>query len=407
VAATIAVVMTDIKKVLAYSTVSQLGYMMLALGVGGWVAGLFHLMTHAFFKALLFLCSGSVIYGCHHEQDMRRMGGLFPKMRVTAITMAIGVLAIAGMPLFTGWYSKDSILAQAFGYAAVHREHLLLFVLPLGTAGVTAFYMARMWFMTFTGPPRDEHVFEHATESPWTMTVPLCALGACSIVAAWGWPVWNAKASWLEHNLHHAQPVSVLAQFGHLPRVLTESGDVLEEGEEWAWARDVDRNERLIGDRNHALAGNLALGLVALGGVFASLLYFYRVLDPEEAKAQFPRLHAFLTDKWGFDTLYSAVVVRPALVVASWLRAFDLTVIDGIVNGVARGTVRVAKGGGRFDNGIVDGLVNLLADVIFAAGARLRNVQTGYLRSYILFLVLAAVGIFVLLSYLVTMAAAG
>ncbi len=108
--------MTDIKKVLAYSTVSQLGYMMLALGVGGWVAGLFHLVTHAFFKALLFLGSGSVIYGCHHEQDMMKMGGLYRKMKITALTMLMGVLAIAGLPLFSGWYSKDAILSSAFGF---------------------------------------------------------------------------------------------------------------------------------------------------------------------------------------------------------------------------------------------------------------------------------------------------
>ena len=120
VAATIAMVMTDIKKVLAYSTVSQLGYMMLALGVGGWAAGLFHLITHAFFKALLFLCSGSVIYGCHHEQDMRKMGGLFKKMPITAITMLIGVLAISGIPLFSGWYSKDAVLAAAYGFVMTH-----------------------------------------------------------------------------------------------------------------------------------------------------------------------------------------------------------------------------------------------------------------------------------------------
>src|SRR5262249_6255101 len=120
VAATIAIVMTDIKKVLAYSTVSQLGYMMLALGVGGWVAGLFHLVTHAFFKALLFLGSGSVIYGCHHEQEMTKMGGLYRKMPITALTMLIGCLAIAGTPLFSGWYSKDAILVQALGYSVVH-----------------------------------------------------------------------------------------------------------------------------------------------------------------------------------------------------------------------------------------------------------------------------------------------
>ena len=150
-AATIAVVMTDIKKVLAYSTVSQLGYMMLALGVGGWAAGLFHLITHACFKALLFLGSGSVIYGCHHEQDMRKMGGLYPKMKITALTMLMGVLAIAGIPLFSGWYSKDAVLAGAHGFVTVYNQHFLLFLLPLATAGLTTFYMFRMWFMTFTG----------------------------------------------------------------------------------------------------------------------------------------------------------------------------------------------------------------------------------------------------------------
>ena len=216
VAATVAVVMTDIKKVLAYSTVSQLGYMMLALGVGGWMAGLFHLVTHAFFKALLFLGSGSVIYGCHHEQDMRKMGGLFPKMKITALTMLVGVLAIAGIPLFSGWYSKDSILAQALGFSYVHRQHLLLFLLPLVTAGLTTFYMFRMWYMTFAGTPRDHHVYEHATESPWLMTAPLVALAVCSLAVAWGWPIWDAKASWLEHQLHHAQPNSVIADFGHV-----------------------------------------------------------------------------------------------------------------------------------------------------------------------------------------------
>ena len=189
VAATIAIVMTDIKKVLAYSTVSQLGYMMLALGVGGWAAGLFHLLTHAFFKALLFLGSGSVIYGCHHEQEMTKMGGLCPKMPITALTMLIGVLAIAGTPLFSGWYSKDAILANAFGFIRVHPEHLLLFLLPLVTAGITTFYMFRMWFMTFTGEPRDHHVHEHAHESPWLMTVPLVLLAVCSMCVAWGWPV--------------------------------------------------------------------------------------------------------------------------------------------------------------------------------------------------------------------------
>ncbi len=252
--------MTDIKKVLAYSTVSQLGYMMLALGVGGWVAGLFHLLTHAFFKALLFLGSGSVIYGCHHEQEMTKMGGLFPKMKITALTMLVGVLAIAGIPLFTGWYSKDAILAQAFGFIYVHPQHLLLFLLPLVTAGITAFYMFRMWFMTFTGKPRDQHVYEHAHESPWLMTVPLIVLAVCSVCVAWGWPVWDAEASWLEHNVHHAQHHAVMADFGNIDFAQSE-----EHGEYWVVAKQEAENERLYAFHNHHLAGNLALALVAIG----------------------------------------------------------------------------------------------------------------------------------------------
>jgi NADH-quinone oxidoreductase subunit L len=397
VAATIAVVMTDIKKVLAYSTVSQLGYMMLALGVGGWVAGLFHLLTHAFFKALLFLGSGSVIYGCHHEQEMTKMGGLFPKMKITALTMLAGVLAIAGIPLFTGWYSKDAILAQAMGYIHVHPQHLLLFLLPLGTAGLTAFYMARMWLMTFTGPPRDEHVYEHAHESPWVMTVPLIVLAVCSVGVAWGWPIWDAEKSWLGHNVHHAQHHAVLADFGHVEA----------EEEYWAVAKADEQNERLYAHQSHQTAGLLALGLVAIGIVFAGLIYWKGVLDPAEAKEQFSRLHAFLMDKWRFDWLYSVMVVRPALVVGHWCKAFDLGVIDGIIHAVARFGVLLSKWGGLFDNGVVDGLANLIGNVTYWVGARLRSVQTGFLRSYVLFLVLAAVGIFIVLSYLVRMATAG
>jgi NADH-quinone oxidoreductase subunit L len=402
VAATIAIVMTDIKKVLAYSTVSQLGYMMLALGVGGWVAGLFHLLTHAFFKALLFLCSGSVIYGCHHEQDMLKMGGLYPKMKITALTMLTGVLAIAGIPLFTGWYSKDAILAQALGFVYVHPQHLFLFLLPLMTAGITAFYMSRLWCMTFLGKPRDKHVYEHAHESPWTITTPLVVLAVCSVCVAWGWPIWDAEASWLEQNIHHAQHHAVLADFGNIDYSASE-----DHGEYWVVAKKAEENERLYAYYNHHLAGNLALGLVAIGIVFAGLIYWKRLLDPAEAKEQFPGIHTFLMDKWRFDWLYSVAVVRPALVVGHWLAWFDLRVIDGIIHGVAYFGVLLSKWDGLFDNNVIDGLVNLVGNVTYDVGARLRNVQTGFLRSYVLFLVIAAAGIFMVLAYFVRMAAAG
>jgi NADH-quinone oxidoreductase subunit L len=399
VAATIAVVMTDIKKVLAYSTVSQLGYMMLGLGVGGWAAGLFHLITHACFKALLFLGSGSVIYGCHHEQEMTKMGGLYPKMKITAITMLIGVLTIAGLPLLSGWYSKDAILANAFGYVSVHRQHGLLFALPLATAGITTFYMFRMWLMTFSGEPRDEHVHEHAQESPWLMTVPLIVLAGLSVCVAWGWPITDATQSHLEHHLHHAQPSAVLADFGH----------VKAEGETWpeVAARAGHRSERLAAHENHSLAGMLALVLVVLGITFALLIYRYKVLDPAEAKEQFPGIYAFLVNKWYFDRIYSVLLVRPAMIVARAFRTFDLKCIDGVLHAIARWTVGLARINGKFDNGFIDYLVNLVGRTTYRVGAWTPNVQTGFLRSYVLFLVLAAIGLFAALAYFAATATAG
>jgi len=393
VAATIAIVMTDIKKVLAYSTVSQLGYMMLALGVGGWVAGLFHLVTHAFFKALLFLGSGSVIYGCHHEQDMLKMGGLYPKMKITALTMLIGVLAIAGIPTFSGWFSKDAILAEALGFVHVNRQHGLLFLLPLMTAGITTFYMFRMWLLTFTGKPRDHHVFEHAGESPGVMTVPLIVLAFFSWVVAWGSNPLNPEKSYLEEQIHHAQHLSVTADFGMVAGAGEAAGEHTETVEHFT-------------HEYHALAGYLALGIVLLAIIFAFVVYWFKVLDPAEAKEQFPGVHRFLWNKWYFDELYSAILVRPALTVAGWARGFDINVIDGTVDFLGRATVRISSWNGKFDLGIVDGLVNLTGNVIFGIGYSFRRLQTGYLRSYVLFLVLAAIGFFAVLSYFVAKTAA-
>jgi NADH-quinone oxidoreductase subunit L len=323
------------------------------------------------------------------------MGGLYPKMKVTALTMLAGVLAIAGIPLFSGWYSKDAILANALGYVVVNPRHLLLFLLPLMTAGITTFYMFRMWFMTFTGEPRDHHVHEHAKESPWVMTVPLIILAFFSVTVAWGWPVWQAEASALEHHIHHAQHPSVIADFGGVgdePLLGPTMGTV-----------------RHYAHQYHHLAGALATGVVLLAIVFAAVVYWRRVqvLDPADAREQFPGVHAFLSNKWYFDELYSAVLVRPALVVARWARSFDLRFIDGIVNGLGGLGVLLSRWGGIFDARIIDGIVNVTADAFYAVGGRLRAVQTGYLRSYVLFLVLAAVGIFVLLTYLVTRAVAG
>ena len=244
-AATIATVQTDIKKVLAYSTVSQLGYMMLALGVGGWAAGLFHLLTHACFKALLFLGSGSVIIGMHHEQEMTKMGGLRAKMPITALTMLIGVLAIVGMPLLSGWYSKDAVLSAALGFSMANDGHWLLFVLPLCTVVLTGYYMTRLWFLTFAGEPRDKKLHRDAKESSWLLTLPLILLAILSIGVGWGWPIWNAESSLLLHHLEELQPdvVSSMMKKAHVQAErnhLTAGGLALLAailGVGWAWSR--------------------------------------------------------------------------------------------------------------------------------------------------------------------------
>lgn len=393
VAATIAVVMTDIKKVLAYSTVSQLGYMMLALGLGGWVAGLMHLVTHAFFKALLFLGSGSVIYGCHHVQEMPRMGGLFPKMKITALTMLVGVFAIAGIPLFSGWYSKDAIVAQALGYGVVHPEHFLLTLLPFLTAGITTFYMFRMWFMTFAGKPKDHHVYEHAHETAWQMTVPLILLAIMSVIVAWpvGKPLWIATESELEHQIHHAQPLAVIADFGGIPGKEVLSNIAI----------DTATSPIYVGYTLHDLAGLLALATVIVGFGFAAAIYWFQVFNPKDVADHVKSVGAFLANKWHFDELYSSVLIRPSLIIAHWCRAFDTYVIDGTIHAVAKSTVWFSNIGGLFDKYVIDGLVNLLAAVCAKVGTHFRRAQTGYLRSYVLFLVLATVSIWVVLSLLV------
>ena len=291
--------------------------------------------------------------------------------------MLIGLLAIAGIPLFSGWYSKDAILAHAYGFFHEHPQHFLLILLPLLTAGITAFYMFRMWLLTFAGEPRDKHVYEHAHESPWLMTLPLILLAILSFAVAWGWPLYDAEASILDSNIHHSQPASVAVDFSH----------VIENAQTF-----------------HSVVGYVALAIVAVGILFASLLYYSRVLDPADAKEQFPGVYRFLWNKWYFDELYSAILVRPALAVAQWCRAFDFGVIDRTVDALARFTVRLSRWDGEFDLGIIDGLANLTGRVIYASGARLRGVQTGYIRSYVLFLVLAAIGIFFVLTYLMSLA---
>ena len=380
VAATIAVVATDIKRVLAYSTISQLGYMMLAIGVGGWIAGLFHLITHAFFKSLMFLSSGSVIVGCHHEQDMSRMGGLARKMPITAIAMLVGVIAISGLAVpglavaiaFSGYHSKDAIIATALAFQKLNSVHFLLFFIPLLTAGITAFYMFRLWFFTFAGKPRDPHVYEHCKESPVVMTAPLIVLSFFAIFVAVG-----GSEGPLYNLLLNSEPAGVAEGL--------TAGTV---------GISLPTHEHI--HAAHSSAGAMALLAAFAGLVLAAVIYWVRAIDPADIARQLRGVHGFLIEKWQFDNLYEAMFVRPTLIVARWFAAFDRRVIDGILHSLSYATIDVSRLDRRFDEGVIDGLVNVMADAIFATGRSFRVVQTGSLRQYVMFIALGVVALFAL-----------
>lgn len=389
VAATIALVVTDIKRVLAYSTISQLGYMMLAIGVAGWGAGLFHLVTHAFFKSLMFLCSGSVIAGCHHVQEMPRMGGLRRKMPITAYTMLIGVIAISGLAIpvlnigLSGFYSKDEIVASAMAYSEANRVHFLLFVTPLVTAGITAFYMFRLWFLTFYGEPRDQHVYDHCHESPRIMTTPLIALSILAASCAW---------SWGTSGTGNEGPLFKLIAFSEtVPSTEAVTLNGLTIPSHQGHHSDVHAV--------HGKAGLLALIAAFTGAIFAYLMYGSRVINPAEIRRQLPGVYDFLIDKWRFDVLYDAMFVRPVHIVSAWCADFDKKVLDGILHASASVTVLVARWDRLFDETMVDGLVNMVGSVTRSVGYSLRVVQTGRLRQYVMWI---AVGVVVLFGVLFT-----
>ncbi len=390
VAATIAIVATDIKRVLAYSTISQLGYMMLGIGVAGWGAGLFHLVTHAFFKSLMFLCSGSVIAGCHHVQDMRQMGGLRRKMPITAYTMLVGVIAIAGLAIpgssylfgqpiaFSGFHSKDAIVASALAFAQMNPNsiHNLLFITPLVTAGITAFYMFRLWFMTFTGPAKDEHVYDHAHENPAIMTIPLVVLAFLAAGCALG-----GEEGWLYKLLAYSEAVPA-------------EGTVVS-----------NRVASLVLPGHHAVhavhgtAGTLALIAAFAGTGIAYLIYCARVVNPDDIRRNAGGVYDFLVDKWRFDTLYDVMFVRPVHIVGAWCQAFDKRVLDQILHSTTAVGLFVARWDRWFDEGMIDGLVNLVAQSTGSFGRSLRNFQTGQLRHYVMWI---AVGVVVLFAAFIT-----
>lgn len=394
-AATIAITATDIKRVLAYSTISQLGYMMLGLGVGAWLAGILHLFTHAFFKSLLFLCSGSVIHAVH-TNDMRQMGGLRKKMPYTAYTMLVGCCAIAGFGIpfigsgigFSGFYSKDAIIAQlaSFRNANDAGAHSILYYAAAGGAAITAFYMFRLWYMTFAGEPRDHHRYDHAHESPPVMYVPLVILAVFAVTVAWTLPFTNLS---LANILEEARPVGAI-----------------DPGLVWNNVIHPAEHESHTG-AVHIEASIVAISTALFGFFLATLFYGWRVLNPNDVRQQFPRLYQFLVNKWYFDELYQIVFVRPVFIVSNVVAAFDKKVIDRLIDKLAAGVVALANIDDAIDRYFVDGSINLVSGWTYSIAVALRKVQTGRLREYVMFIVIGTVVLFVLASFALRYAIAG
>jgi NADH-quinone oxidoreductase subunit L len=336
-AATIAIKQNDIKKVLAYSTVSQLGYMFLGLGVGAYTGAVFHVMTHAFFKALLFLGAGSVIHAMHHEQDIRKMGGLKKYMPITHITFLLACLAIAGIPPFSGFFSKDEILMAALA------KNPIYYYLGLGGALMTAFYMFRLYTLTFLGGFRGTHEQEHHLhESPSAMTIPLIVLAILSVVGGWvGIPELFAKDA---HSLEH-----FLAPIFAASTAIAEQPH-LEASQEWIY---------LLG----------STGLIAVVIIYA--IYSYKKYEPTTEEST--GLGIVLENKWYVDELYDAIVVNPLNEVAGFFKNY-------------------------IEKYLIDGAVNAVGKLVGYGSRQLRLLQSGQVGNYLLIMVLAIV-VFVLVWF--------
>jgi NADH-quinone oxidoreductase subunit L len=336
-AATIGLVQSDIKKVLAYSTVSQLGYMFLACGVGAFGAGIFHLMTHAFFKALLFLSAGSVIHAVGGNQDMWEMGGLGKKIKITFYCMLFGTIAIAGFPPFAAFFSKDSILFAAFNYETNGKA---LYAVGLLAAVLTSFYMFRLIWLTFFGEPRYDEHHVHVHESPFNMTVPLMILAVLSLVGGWvaAPALWGGK----DYFAEFLSPVFGAAEAG--------GGEA---------ARSLEHTLSIV-----------AVVAAAIGLAVAIWMYNKKV-----SRGTSQGLHKLLYNKYYVDELYFGAVVNPLIWLSTHVlwKLIDAGTIDGAVNGVAKGATAIGDG--------------------------LRHTQSGNTRSYAVWVIVGAIVIFAIIFW--------
>jgi NADH-quinone oxidoreductase subunit L len=427
-AASIALTQNDIKKVLAYSTVSQLGYMIMALGAGAFSAGFFHLTTHAMFKACLFLGSGSVIHAMHHSlhhlhdhhtdpQDMRNMGGLLKKMPITGWTFIIATLAISGIPLMSGFMSKDEILAGTTAYSSLQGG--IAVVLPwfgFGVAMMTAFYMWRQVFMTFFGKPRKPEIYEHIHEPPKAMVIPLIILaslsfwfwyGANPIDPANGWfmKTWAATPAQIV-------PENTAPKFAHAGGEAAHGAEAHEAAPEAHTAEEhgavtlqhmaLAEHQEVIEHKTHEVAGmGMIISIVvALTGIaLAWFLYLKNTTLAGKIATTFKPLYNFSLNKWYIDEFYDFAFVGSFMLIARSCAWFDTNIVDGMVNGVGKLTILVANIGGWIDKYIVDGLVNLVAGISQIIGLAFRSFQTGKIQTYMAWVLFGVVTICALLAW--------
>lgn len=384
-AAILAIRQTDLKKVLAYSTLSQLGYMVMAVGVGAFTASFMHLITHAIFKACLFMASGSVIYAMHHEQDMGHMGGLRKKLPITFAAMLITTLAISGVPAFSGFVSKDMILAGALGYGYFDNSaHILLPIFGFLTAGLTAFYMFRLIFKTFFGHPHDQEHYDHAHEGGWNMWLPLVILAALSIAVVFTGSltgglvgsadqVFGGAAQWFTHLVQAPQIHGVGgAHAEHLEHAVHEA---------------------------HHPAMVLSIVLALVGIFFSYLVYGSHKISADRLNKMWPSfVHRILDNTYYFDFFYIKIVIQKIFLPFAGLMAkTDDKIIDRIaVDGWKDVTMASQKSAGIFDDVVVDGMLvdGVGAGVPTLFGSSLRVLQNGRIQRYLLVAVAALLLVF-------------
>ncbi len=431
-AATIAITQNDFKKVLAYSTVSQLGYMVMSLGVASYTTGFFHLVTHAWFKGALFLASGSVIHAMHHSmhhrhdhhtdpQDIRNMGGLRKTMPLTYITFLMVTLAISGVPLTSGFLSKDGILAGTLAFAQLTGG--INWIIPLfgfGAAGITAFYMFRLTIEAFHGNFKTE-VAQETKENKFAIVFPLFVLAILSFWFIYSPNPFDANAGWFvkavpspvsavpaEYQHDFLQPFDDISNpYVHASKEISENHNtqaLMEQNSHHESGNAHHNGHHAVNKfeetmhKAHSPAMILSLIIAGLGIFLSFLIYQFKIFNPDNIAKQFNKLYQFSLNKWYFDELYQYTVIGGTVGLGKIMALFDNKIIDGIVNLTAAITRGFGYFIGHFDNIVIDGIVNLVANVTAIFGAGLRKIQTGRVQAYV---VMVLIGIIILVYYFI------